>query len=160
MRGFIFTESDAGSKRRAIVALQRTRKDLDLEFRIAAREYWWRVWQTARTLCLQYGAYDTGALYSSIRLLWETEPYGGLYEIAISSERGMEVTAMIKVGGMAAINPKTGWYVDYAQAVHDGTRYMTARPFLMDAIVLNDPFLQQILQRHVDKALSRFERDY
>ena len=157
-RGLVFTESDAGTKEKAKIAYARTNKELAKEFRLACRKYWWQVWETARALCFEM-AYETGALYSSIRILWETEPYGGLYEVAVSSQ-GVEMTAMIKVGGTAAINPKTGWFVDYAQAVHDGTRYMRERPFLTLAITQNEAYLQAILQTHVDKALSRFERDY
>jgi hypothetical protein len=159
LRGFVITETDSGTKEKARRALSATYKKLDKEFLEAAKEYWYKVWQTARQLCLQYGAYDTGALYNSIQLLWQSVPYGGLYEIGVSS-RGVEMTSMIKVGGAGFINPKTGKFVDYAQAVHDGTRYMAARPFLTDAIVLCEPFLQAVLTKHVDIALSRFEREY
>lgn len=162
-RGFVFTETDFGTKRKAKVALARTHRELDSEFRLAAREYWWRVWETARTLC----PVDTGALMNSIRLIWMVGYGGGpevpfageVFEVAISSQ-GIEMTAMIKAGGEGWINPKTGWYVDYAQAVHDGTRYMAARPFLTEAIAMNEAYLQQVLARHVDKALSAFEREY
>ena len=166
MRGFIFTETDSGTKAQCKQALKKTSRELSLEFRQAAREYWWRVWLTARQLCMEM-AYDTGTLMNSIRLVWMVgygggpeAPFSGeVFDIAISSE-GLGMTAMIKVGGEGFINPKTGWYVDYAQAVHDGTRYMEARPFLTLAITMNEAYLQHVLERHVDKALSAFERDY
>ena len=158
-RGFSITETDSGTKESAKRALSETYRKLDKEFVEAVKEYWYRVWLTAKQLCLQYGAFDTGALYESIELVWERVPYGGLFEIRVSS-RGTEVVAMIRVGGSGYINPKTGKFIDYAQAVHDGTRYMNARPFLTDAIALNEGFLQAILTKHIDMALSRFERDY
>lgn len=159
MRGLTITETDSGTKEAARRALSRTYKELDKGFVEAVKEYWYRVWFTARQLCLQYGAFDTGTLYESIELVWESVPYGGLYELGVSS-KGVDMTAMIKVGGVGFINPKTGRFVDYAQAVHDGTRYMRARPFLTDAIALNEGFLQSVLAKHTDMALSRFERDY
>lgn len=158
-RGFEFTETDSGTKEKTKVALARTYKELDKEFADAMRNYWWKVWNDARRLCLEYGAFDTGALYESIRLLWMVEPYGGLFEVGVSS-KGVELTAMIKVGGMEYINPRTGKPVNYAQAVHDGTRYMAARPFLMDAIMLNESYLQSLLEKNLNKAISGFERDY
>jgi hypothetical protein len=159
LRGFVITETDSGTKESARRALNATYKELDKQFIEAAKEYWFKVWQTAKQLCLQYGAFDTGTLYDSIELVWERVPYGGLYDIGVSS-KGAEMVAMIHVGGMGHINPKTGKFVDYAQAVHDGTRYMRARPFLTDAIVLCEPFYRQVVMGRVDRALSRFERDY
>jgi len=159
LRGFVITETDSGTKEKAKRALSETYKKVDKEFIEAVKEYWYKVWLTAKQLCLQYGAFDTGTLYESIELVWERVPYGGLYEIGVSS-RGAEMVAMIRVGGSVYVNPKTGKFVDYAQAVHDGTRYMRERPFLTDAIVLCEPFYQQVMMGHVDMALSRFERDY
>ena len=165
--GFTFVESDGGSKAKARRAYQRTSLQLEREFMKAAKTYWEKVYETAKQLCFEY-VYSgpesphykrTGTLYDSIRLIWEAEPYGGLYEVAISSQ-GVEMVAMIKVGGGEFINPTTGKICDYAQAVHDGTRYMRERPFLTDAIALNEGFLQTILEQHVNKALSAFERDY
>jgi len=159
MKGFIFTETDAGTKEKAKVSLSRTRRELHQKFMESVKDYWWRVWETARQLCLEYGAVDTGTLYESIRLIWQYEPSGGLYEVAVSSS-GVEMTAMIKVGGQEFINPKTGRACNYAQAVHDGTKYMAARPFLTDAIMMNEGYLQAILEKNVDEALTGFERDY
>lgn len=156
-RGFVFTETDFGTKRQARLALSATARKLHVEFMKAAREYWIRVWEVARTLCHQYGAFDTGTLYDSIRLIWVTEPFSTPYEVVVSSQ-GVEMTATIKVGGMGFINPKTGRFIDYAQAVHDGTRYMAARPFLTDAIAYCEGYLQELLARHVDLALQEFER--
>ena len=158
-KGFQFTETDSGTKEKAKRALGRTHRDLGKKFREAAESYWWKVWETARQLCIEFGAFDTGTLYESIRLIWQYEPYGGLYEVGVSSA-GVNMYAMIKVGGMEYINPKTGRVCNYAQAVHDGTQYMAARPFLTDAIAICEGYLQAVLQGSVDEALTGFERDY
>lgn len=157
--GLWWREDDAGTKKACQRAYTRLRRTLGKEFIAACKEYWWHVYETARRLCIEYGAIDTWSLYETIRLIWEYEPEGGLYEVAISSS-GVDMTAMIRVGGTAAINPKTGWFVDYAQAVHDGTRYMRARPFLTDAIIQSEFVFQMIFQKHIDKALQEFTRDY
>lgn len=156
---FILSETDNGTKRRLRETTRTTSRELNKNFVDAMKDYWYRVWQTARQLCIAYGAFETGTLYESIRLIWEYEPSGGLYEVAVSS-RGVEVMAMIKVGGQEFINPKTGKPVNYAQAVHDGTRYMAERPFLMDAVMMNEDYLQEILQKAIDEGLSGFEREY
>ena len=56
-------EDDAGTKRGMMKATEKTQKEVDEEFGAAIQEYWYAVWETARQLCLEYGAYDTGALY-------------------------------------------------------------------------------------------------
>lgn len=157
--GLWWRENDAGTKEATQRAYSRLKRDLPKEFFEACREYWQYVYETARRLCIEYGAIDTWSLYKTIKLLWQLEAEGGLYEVAISSA-GVEMTAMIRVGGTSVINPNTGWFVDYAQAVHDGTRYMRARPFLTDAIIQSEPIFQVVMQKHIDKALTRFTRDY
>lgn len=157
--GFIFTETDSGTKEACIRALGRTKTALAKNFIAGAKEYWWAVYNAAKRLCLEMGVYDSGTLYDSIRLIWEYEPSGGLFEVAVSSE-GVDMVAMIKVGGGTYINPNTGRVVDYAQAVHDGTRHMTGRPFLTFAIAECEPILQSTMQRDINLALSRFGRDY
>lgn len=110
-------------------------QDLGLEFRLLAQgvkagaalalmlQY---MVATAKTLC----PVDTGALMSSIR--WERR---GPYEAALIA------------GGGGFINPRTGREVDYARYVHDGTSRMPARPFLLQAIILNRlMFIQRALQ--------------
>lgn len=158
-RGFIFTETDHGTKQQCITALSRTSKKLNQKFIEGMKQYWWKVYETTKRLCIEMGVFDTGALYESIRLIWQYEPTGGLFEVAASSA-GVDMVAMIKIGGGTHINPKTGRIVDYAQAVHDGTRYMSPRPFLTLAIAECEPFLQNVLSKNVDEALSEFVRDY
>jgi len=112
-RAFTFTETDAGTKQKCIAALRRTSKKLNKNFIELAHKYWWAVYTTAKRLCLEMGAFDTGSLYNSIRLIWQYEPSGGMFEVAVSSA-GVDMVAMIKVGGGTFINPKTGRIVDYA----------------------------------------------
>ena len=61
---------------------------------------------------------DTGALLGSVR--WEI--------------RGPHEAALV-AGGIGYVNPWTGRPVDYAKHVHDGTSWMPARPFLLQAII-------------------------
>ena len=70
---------------------------------------------TAKSLC----PVDTSALLSSIRTE-SRDPH----EVAIVA------------GGGGFINPRTGREVDYARQVHDGTSRMPARPFLLQAVLL------------------------
>lgn len=109
-------------------------QDLGLEFRLLAQgiksgadlalQLQYMV-ATAKALC----PIDTGALMASIR--WERR---ARYEAALIA------------GGGGFINPRTGREVDYARYVHDGTYRMPARPFLLQAIILNRlRFIQRAL---------------
>lgn len=71
--------------------------------------------ESAKSLC----PVDTSALLSSIR----TEARG-LHEVAIVA------------GGGGFTNSRTCREVDYARQVHDGTSRMPARPFLLQAVLL------------------------
>jgi len=72
---------------------------------------------------------DTAALMSSIR----TEVRDP-HEIALIA------------GGRGFINPRTGREVDYARYVHDGTSRMPARPFLLQAVLLErERYLREML---------------
>ena len=62
---------------------------------------------------------DTGALLGSVR----------------TESRGPHAIALV-AGGAGYINPRTGHPVDYARHVHDGTSRMPARPFLLQAVLL------------------------
>jgi len=80
---------------------------------------------SARAFC----PVDTAALMSSIR----TEVRGP-HEIALIA------------GGGGFINPRTGRKVDYARFVHDGTSRMPARPFMMQAVLLErERYLREML---------------
>lgn len=80
---------------------------------------------TAKSLC----PVDTSALLSSIR----TEARG-LHEVALVA------------GGGGFTNPRTGREVDYAREVHDGTSRIPARPFLLQAVLLErERYLKEML---------------
>jgi hypothetical protein len=71
--------------------------------------------ESAKSLC----PVETSALLSSIR----------------TEARGLHVVALV-AGGGGFINPQTGREVDYARHVHDGTSRNLARPFLLQAVLL------------------------
>ena len=152
----VVNETDSGTKDSTIRALAKTQRELSTEFKQAMKNYWRKVYDLARQLCFEM-AYDTGTLYRSIRLVWDAGGSFGPYEVVVGSE-SENITALIRVGGGMFINPKSGRIVDYAAAVHDGTRYMAERPFLRYAIELCESYRLSILQRNIDKALSKFER--
>ena len=80
---------------------------------------------TAKSLC----PVETSALLSSIR----TEARGP-HEIAIVA------------GGGGFTNPRTGREVDYARRVHEGTSRRPARPFLLQAVLIErERYLREML---------------
>jgi hypothetical protein len=73
---------------------------------------------------------DTSALMGSIR----------------TELRGPHTIALV-AGGTGYINPRTGRPVDYARHVHDGTSRMPARPFLLQAVIMERlRYLREILR--------------
>ncbi len=80
---------------------------------------------TAKSLC----PVDTSALLSSIR----------------TEARGPHEVALV-AGGGGFTNPRTGREVDYAREVHDGTSRIPARPFLLQAVLLErERYLKEML---------------
>ena len=74
---------------------------------------------------------DTSALMGSIR----------------TDRRGPHAIALV-AGGAGYINPRTGRPVDYARHVHDGTSRVPARPFLLQAAIMERlRYLREILRR-------------
>jgi len=160
-KGFTFTKTDEGTEKKTRRAMKRVVKYNKDEFEKAIMRYWWKVWQDARRLCMEYGAYDTGTLYDTIRIEWNPAGVGGpTYEVAVGPDR-VEVIGMIRAGGML-INPKTGKIVNYAESVHEGTGKNLAkgpRPFLTDAILMNESFLDQIINKYLNKLGETVESD-
>lgn len=77
---------------------------------------------------------DTGALMASIRV----------------EMRGPHDAALV-AGGGGFVNPRTGREVDYARAVHDGTAWMQARPFLLQAVLQERlRFIREMFERTVE----------
>ena len=84
----------------------------------------------ARSFC----PVDTGALMASIRV----------------EMRGPHDAALV-AGGGGFVNPRTGREVDYARAVHDGTAWMQARPFLLQAVLQERlRFIREMFERTVE----------
>ncbi len=80
---------------------------------------------TAKSLC----PVDTSALLFSIR----------------TEARGPHEVALV-AGGGGFTNPRTGREADYAREVHDGTSRMPARPFLLQAVLLErERYLKEML---------------
>lgn len=75
---------------------------------------------------------DTGALMGSIR-----------------AERKGPLESDLVAGGIQYINIKTMQPVLYAEYVHDGTTTMPARPFLLQAVLLER---QRMLQRILEES--------
>ena len=72
---------------------------------------------------------DTGAIMGSIR----------------TEQRGPHAIALV-AGGAGYFNPRTGRLVDYARHVHDGTSRIPARPFLLQAVIMERlRYLREIL---------------
>lgn len=148
------TESDFGSKGRAKTATGRLGPEISKETKWRLRAWWERVKETAKSLCVGYGAFDTGSLYRTIRIERKAISIGGAptFMVTVSPEHEL-INSQIVAGGML-INPKTGRIVDYAAAVHDGSMKMPARPFLQDAVNIHINELNKILNDGIDKALN------
>ena len=85
-----------------------------------------RLEASSKAFCPVY----TGALMGSIR----------------TERRGPHVIALV-AGGASYINPRTGRPVDYARHVHDGTSRVPARPFLLQAVIMERlRYLREILR--------------
>lgn len=170
-QGFVFEETDHGSKKRAKRGIVKARK-YNRRFKDYITRYWWKVWQDARNNLIIMNAYDTGTLYNTVRISFGTGGVdvsgisgagivgGPTFEITAGPDR-IEVTGMIRAGGML-INPKTGQICNYAESVHDGTGKNVKkgpRPFLTDAIAQNEGYLQSILGKFADRLCKKFCED-
>jgi len=68
MSFFKHTETDLGSKGRAKIACEELPKKITQEAGWRMKAVWYRVLETARSLCMGYGIFRTGTLYRTIRL--------------------------------------------------------------------------------------------
>lgn len=88
-----------------------------------------------RDLAQVYVPVDTGSLRDSIRI-----------------ERGGEGLAWrgvkVRAGGYVT-NPRTGKRVNYAKYVEEGTRHMSARPYLMLAVTEVQPTIAEMIKAGV-----------
>lgn len=143
--------SSAVSKQKTLNAYDRVSKKAGALLAKQLVLWWQKVVMDAKAACLAYGAYDTGALYESIRTI--TRDDAG--ELGQHWEKVVDINPMLDrvlvAGGAPYINPKTKKIVDYAQAVHDGHvtsggNYVSRRPFLTDAVTANLPDLHKLLE--------------
>jgi len=144
-------ETDYGTKQKTRQAIRRIVTDKPREFHKLLREYLEQVVADAKAGC----PVDTGALKRSIRLVSrETMPRG-------SFVAGRDVTEnfMVIAGGPPFINPKTKRFIDYAQAVHDGTLKQPPRPFLTDSVAKNKPLLDRITDQYIKYIEHEWSRD-
>ena len=150
-------ETDLGSKGRAKRAAEGLPIEISKETKWRLRAWWERVKETAKSLCVGYGAFETGTLYRSIRIEKKFVSVGGAptFMVTFSPEHEL-IDAQIVAGGLL-INPNTGRVCDYAESVHDGTGRNIKkgeRPFLRDAINIHINELNKILNEGIDKALN------
>ena len=123
-------------------AIERILREKGPEFFKEMQEYMNYTMNLAKQIC----PVDTGALMLSIRIAQiGTTPKG-------YSMKGADLAFdyQLVAGGPPYINPKHKRFVDYAQAVHDGTIYREPRPFLTDAASQAEPKLKEIMERYAD----------
>jgi len=149
------TETDFGTKKKARKAIKRIERGKGKKFHQAMKEYVEAVLADARLMCpvgtpMSTGIpnYVGGSLKGSIRLITREVAKGGEFVA------GRDITEeyMIVAGGAPFINPNTNRFVDYAQAVHDGTSKMAPRPFLTDALAKNKQKFDMIIDRYMKSA--------
>jgi len=154
--GLVVTESDEGTKEKLKQTIKKDKKEIAESFEQAMENWWEKVWETARNLCIEYGAIDTWTLWNSIRIedvlgaVGGTYMGGPAYEVMAGPEVQAEITKMIVAGGGGFINPKTGKECNYAESVHEGTGKnieQGPRPFLSDAINQNMAELDAIIAK-------------
>jgi len=153
MKWFELSETDGGSKQAAVAAIKRVKEVEKREFPRAIDTFWGRVRMTAAELCPT----RTGTLKATIRIV-RTGIGGGIFYEVQRTPEGFVVDRMIVAGGLL-INPMTGKICDYAQAVHDGTMYQKPKPFLTDALAMNEPLLDAILKGYETKIGMAWEED-
>ena len=145
------TETDYGSKGRAIEATKKFPKALTASARWKLVWWWEEVLATAQALC----PVKTGTLMATGRIE-ETDPsIGGYFEVGMTLEDTNIISKMIVFGGML-VNPETGRICDYAQAVHDGHftrsgRWIPPNPFIEMAIQIHMQELDTILGKSIDE---------
>ena len=134
-------ETDYGTKKKTRKVISKIQKGKGKMFHRSMLKYINKVLDDAKRLC----PVDTGTLQSSIRLITREAMGKGSF-IA-----GRDITEefYIIAGGPPYFNPKHKRFCDYAQAVHDGTLRMPARPFLTDALAKNKAELDKITGKYI-----------
>src|SRR3972149_2368240 len=152
------TEDDKGTKKAMRNALDKTRRNFEdgSEIVMELNRVWDKILQDAIDICPK----DTGSLARTIRIVKIPLgiSLGGLSEMK-------EITIFdrsIIAGDEMVINPKTKSGVNYASYVHDGFIRQngvveTGRPFLTEALALNEEELNRAIERALNKLGKKFE---
>lgn len=163
----VVRKDDMGTEAKAIKATYRVEEHAKMNFEDMIENWWYSVMILAKQLCIEMGAYDTGALHDSIRILYQA-PAGGYYEVSIAISpvtRDINISRAIVAGGGMFINRKTGRIVDYGLIVHDGgptsrgTGYIQGRPFLSLAVDMMMPEFDAIMGQFMRGQGEAWERD-
>ena len=163
----VVKKDDLGTEKKAIEATYRVERHADMKFRDMVDNWWYSVMVVAKTLCREMGAYDTGTLHDSIRILYRI-PAGGYFEVSIGfgvTRKDINIDRVLVAGGGNYINPKTGRIVDYGLIVHDGgptsrgTGYIHGRPFLTMAVNMMMPEFDVIINQFMSGQGTAWERD-
>jgi hypothetical protein len=144
----------------AIMAIDRMEKHAESHFSQAIDLWWNKVLMRAKQLCIEMGAFDTGTLHDTIRIVAEA-PSGRFFEVMAGPQGVISVDRMIVAGGML-INPKTGNICNYAESVHEGSgknANIGPRPFLELAVIEYEPELERIMSQFMREQQREWERD-
>lgn len=159
----VIWKEDVPPIQRTIDATYRMDEVADTSFEKLINDWWRRVRDLAKSLCREMGAYDTGTLYNTIRIIYAPVTpigYGAFYEIT-AGPMSIDVDRMLVAGGLL-INPKTGRICDYAESVHDGTgmNYRKGpREFLTIALEIMEPELMTIMEGMISQEEREWGRD-
>lgn len=160
-------KEDVPPIQKTLDATYRMDRVADDSFENLIDDWWRRVRDLAKALCREMGAYDTGSLYNTIRIIYSPSIGGGTFRGGAPTFEitggpvGITVDRMITAGGLL-INPKTGRIVNYAESVHDGTgqNYRKGpRPFLSMALEIMEPELMRIMDGMMRRQEKEWDRD-
>ena len=146
-------ETDFDTKGKTIKAMDRIQRTMPKVFEHALFRWWQRVYFKA----LQEVPVDTAALRATIRIKRKKSNVGK-YNVGRTTDVHTEF--MITAGGEGIINPRHKREVDYAEAVHDGTRSNPmGNPFLSRAIDAELPNLEKFLDEIYFKKLYKLWKE-
>lgn len=155
-------ETDFGTKEKTRKVIKKILGEKGVKFQQALAQYVNRVKNDAKLLCpvgtpASTGKlnYVGGSLRNSIRATSTENIPRGSFVVG----RDLILDYQIIAGGPPYINPNTKRFVDYAQAVHDGTSKISPRPFLTDAIAKNAGQFEEVHKRYLDWIENEWSKD-
>lgn len=142
-------ETDFDTKGSTIRTMDKIQRTMPEVFEHALFRWWQKVYFRA----LREVPVDTAALRATIRIK-KQESNVGKYNVGRTTDT--KLVFMITAGGEGVINPKHKREVDYAEAVHDGTKSNPlGNPFLNRAIDAELPNLEKFLDETYFKKLYK-----